>query len=240
MTTLVIDIGNTRIKWALAEQGRLVTPGEAVPHAGIEDLRTAWSRLCPPGAVRYVTTSPGTASTRITALAEALWGITPRRASTPKAGGGIRVAYADPAQMGTDRWLALVGAAARRLLPACVVDCGSAITVDAVNARGEHLGGVILAGLATQQAGLASRTPGLPPIDLGGEPTPLGTSTQAALRGGLILGTASTVEGLYTRMRVLSALDLRLVVTGGDAETLLAHLPAATHARDLVLEGLAR
>lgn len=240
MTTLVVDIGNTRIKWALAEQGRLVAPGEAVPHAGIEDLRTAWSRLCPPEVVRYVTTSPGAASAEIIALTQSLWGLTACRVHTPKEGGSVRVAYPDPAQLGTDRWLALVGAAARRLLPACVVDCGSAITVDAVNVRGEHLGGVILAGLATQQAGLASRTPGLPPIDLGGEPTPLGTSTQAALRGGLILGTASTVEGLYTRMRAFSALDLRLVVTGGDAETLLPHLPAATHVRDLVLEGLAR
>jgi len=239
MPTLVIDIGNTRLKWALAEHGRLLTPGEAIPHAHIQDLRDPWSHLPPPQAVRYVTTSPGTASAELAALSEALWGLTPERAHTPQQGRGIRVAYADPAQMGTDRWLAMAAAAARGLLPACVVDCGSAITVDAVDAHGQHLGGVILAGLATQQQGLASRTPGLPPIDTRGDPTPFASSTQAALRGGLILGTAGAVEGIYTRMSAASALDLRLVLTGGDAETLRPHLPASTHAPDLVLEGLA-
>ncbi|PWG62720.1 type III pantothenate kinase [Spiribacter halobius] len=239
MTTLVIDIGNSRIKWAIADRGHLLAPGEACPHSAIDALHGHWARLPPPTAVRYVTTAPGPISARVTELSQTLWGITPRRVRTPKEGAGIRIAYPDPGQLGTDRWLAMAGAAARGLLPACIVDCGSAITVDAVNPHGHHLGGVILAGLATQQLGLAQRTPGLPPIDVEGELTHLATDTRTGLRSGLVLGTAASVEGLYNRLQAATELDLRLVLTGGDAETLRPHLPASLHAPDLVLEGLA-
>ena len=162
------------------------------------------------------------------------------RVQTPAEGGGIRIAYPDPGQLGTDRWLVMVAARAQGLLPACIIDCGSAITLDVVDEAGLHRGGMILPGLAAQQAGLSQIAPALPEADLNQSAPLLARNTADAVAAGLLQGTAAAVEGLCARFTAETGLDLPTLLTGGDAAHIQPHLQRrATVVADLVLAGLA-
>lgn len=248
MSTLLVDIGNTRVKWALAEAGVLTTPARAAVHAEIDSVFADWASLTvPPSAARLVNVNPGAIAEQVTQWVKQHWERVPELVTTARANAGIEVAYSAPEQLGADRWLAMVAARAHGHLPACIIDVGSATTVDLVHANGQHEGGLILAGLAAQAAGLQAITPGLPVMD---RPGPVdnpeqfecfATSTPAALASGSLRGTAAALDGLIGQARQAVAEPLTVIMTGGDALSLRAFMAEKTEYRpDLVLEGLAR
>ena len=248
LSTLLVDIGNTRVKWALAEAGILTTPARAAPHSKIDSVFAAWTALAsPPSAVRLVNVNPAPVAAQVTQWVRQHWQRESEVVRAAHAGGGIEVAYPVPEQLGADRWLAMVAAQAKGLLPACLIDAGSAITVDVVHADGRHEGGLILAGIAAQAAGLQAITPGLPVMDrpeLVDDPGRIerfATSTPDALAIGSLRGTAAALDGLIAQARQAIDAPLTVVITGGDAPTLRALMVEETdHRPDLVLEGLAR
>ncbi len=145
-----------------------------------------------------------------------------------------------PERVGIDRLLAIWQAsriyAAGRVI---VVDAGSAITIDCASETGEFLGGVIMPGLMLQFDSLARGTDALPaiePPELGDEGAPAlpipATDTVAAIRSGIMLGTAAAIDGLITRS--LAGLPHQVILTGGDARR-LSPLVAHPH---VVLDGL--
>ena len=155
---------------------------------------------------------------------------------------GLHIDYDDPASLGVDRLAA--AAAAHRATPdgraAVVVDAGTALTVDAIDAEGTFCGGVIAPGLRLGLDALSAGTSFLPQIELAATTPLLGKNTADGLRAGALHGSAALVEGLCARMA--SALDgpVALFLTGGDAPLLQPHLAAAhTCDPDLVLRGLA-
>lgn len=248
MSTLLVDIGNTRVKWALAEAGVLTTPARAAPHAEIDSVFSEWAALgSPPSAVSVVNVNPGPIAKQIIQWTAQHWQRVPEVYRSGQADARIEVAYPVPEQLGADRWLAMVAARAHGHLPACIIDAGSATTVDLVHANGQHEGGLILAGLAAQAAGLQAITPGLPVMD---RPGPVdnpeqfecfATSTPAALASGSLRGTAAALDGLIGQARQAVAEPLTVIMTGGDALSLRAFMAEKTEYRpDLVLEGLAR
>ena len=246
MTELLIDIGNSRIKWALATDGELIGPGQALAHTDYQALFTAWVALEPaPQAVRCVSVAADSRLKAIDAWVAEHWGIALDRVRTPAAASqaGLTLAYPQPEQLGADRWLAMRGAQHRGQLPAIIIDAGSAITVDQVDGQGQHYGGLILAGLAAQHAGLQTMTPRLPSLISGAmnEPPPLlATNTADALASGAINGTAAALDQLVTRLAGESVPIPKILMTGGDAPTLAAAMHTPTkHYPDLVLEGLA-
>ena len=240
MTALVIDIGNTRVKWALADRNGLSQPSGAVGHEDVERLFAAWQSLPEaPDQLRLVSVIDRPLVSQIEDWAAQQWGVKTERVQTPAEGGGIRIAYPEPGQLGTDRWLAMVAAHAQGLLPACIIDCGSAITLDVVDEAGLHRGGMILPGLAAQQAGLSQIAPALPEADLN-QPAPLlARNTADAVAAGLLQGTAAAIEGLCARFTAETGLDLPTLLTGGDAALLARYLDldCCLHP-ELVLEGL--
>ena len=241
MSTLLVDIGNTRIKWALARDGRVAGAARAVAHDQLDLLFAEWARLPErPVGVRLVNVQPGPVSAQVTDWLQANWQRAPDIVATPAVGGGITVAYPQFAQLGTDRWLAMVGARAAGYLPACIVDCGSAITVDVVNGDGTHQGGMILAGLAAQQAGLSAVAPALPAVELAPGAPFLTNNTPDALASGHLHGTALGLQAVLRRCFAESTESLTPVFTGGDAPLIARYLELDVRLRpDLVLEGLA-
>ncbi|MEX0383725.1 type III pantothenate kinase [Spiribacter pallidus] len=241
MSELLIDVGNSRTKWILAEGGHVRGAARAVGHDNPTGLFEEWGGLRSlPQRVRGVRVGGGEAVAAIERWVADHWGITPRWIDTPALGGGIRLAYDDPAQLGADRWLAMVGARAANYLPACIVDCGSAITLDGVDSQGRHQGGMILPGLAAQQAGLASVAPSLPTAELATKTPFLTRNTRDALASGHLHGTAMALQGLIRRCMAESAERLTPLLTGGDATLLARYLDMDVRLRpDLVLEGLA-
>ena len=155
---------------------------------------------------------------------------------------GLRIDYDDPARIGVDRLAA--AAAAYRAAPAgqavVVVDAGTALTVDAIDAEGTFRGGVIAPGLRLGLNALSANTSFLPQVELAATTPLLGQNTADGLRSGALHGSAVLVEGLCTRMAAALDSPVAVFLTGGDGPLLHPHI-AAVHTcdPDLVLRGLA-
>lgn len=225
---LVIDIGNTNITLGvyqgdqLGPRWRLATAHDRMPdeyglqflglltHAGIP--LSEISGLCMASVVPgltgklqdtcrdYLQQEPLVVSTGI------------------KTGVRVRVDY--PQGVGADR---VVDAAAVKHLyggPACVVDFGTATTFDAVSVEGDYLGGAIAPGIGIAAEALFTRTAQLPRVNLQRPPGVIGRNTVHAMQSGLVFGYASLVEGMVTRFRAELGAAMKVIATGGLAETM--------------------
>jgi type III pantothenate kinase len=149
----------------------------------------------------------------------------------------VRSGYEDILQLGADRWFAVVAAFEHAGNAVCVVDAGTATTVDLVDAAGQHLGGFILPGVDLMMQSLLDGTGDLArlrdraPAKIVLDP---GKTTGSAMRNGAWLATIGLIEQARTRLPAESA----LVVTGGQGGV-LAELLGAPFNERLVLEGLA-
>jgi pantothenate kinase type III len=151
----------------------------------------------------------------------------------------LRLDYDTPHTLGADRWVGAL-AAWRLHGRAIVVDCGSATTVNLVDADGTFRGGAIAPGLRALAAGMAAVTPALPPPALDAAPSIPPRSTQAAVDTGVMLGWCGLVERLVARTLRASRGPATVVLTGGNAERLVRHgrLHGARLVPDLVHQGL--
>ncbi|HET8700294.1 MAG TPA: type III pantothenate kinase [Nitrococcus sp.] len=239
---LLLDIGNSRIKWACAAGGRLAGCAGALSHEGRmpADLHSLWSALpIPSDGVLAVSVAAPSLEREIDDWVQRYWACKLRRLVTPRMGGGIQIAYSHPAALGADRWAAMVGARHLDLLPACVVDCGTAVTLDAVDGAGRHLGGVIAPGLEAMRRALTERTHRLPAVG-DGHLQILARDTLTGIRSGTMLGLATLIDGLVDRLTESSGLPLQPLLTGGDAPRLFPWFTRCyKQVPDLVLEGLA-
>ncbi len=151
---------------------------------------------------------------------------------------GLRIAYPKPQQLGVDRFLALL-AANQRKQSALIVSVGSALTVDALQANGQHLGGMISATEKIIQNAIGNRFANF--RDLSGSVVGFSDNTADALASGARYMVLGIIEKAWREAsQLLNETNLQLLITGGDAEALLPHLPDNTsYQPTLVLEGLA-
>ena len=231
---LLVDAGNTRVKWAIARDD--AAPGEwiargAVAHADLDTLRAAWGGHAVARAI--VSNVAGAAlGERLAALlpvAPAWFVARPELA-------GLRNRYRDPARLGADRFAAAIGA--RLLAPGqalVVATCGTATTVDALSADGEFLGGMILPGLAMMLGSLARNTAQLPQVAVGTTlPPAFADNTVDAIVSGCIAAQVGAIE------RACRLLPAELcIVSGGAASQLAPALGVPCRMQDnIVLVGL--
>jgi len=238
---LLLDIGNTRVKWGWLEGGQVRAGGVAMHKRDPALILQGWTLAEPPEQLLVVSVAGAELTETALAWARQNWGIEPGllRAGSGAELLGVTTAYRHPDKLGADRWAAAVGAYVASRSAVCVVDCGSAITVDAVDATGKHLGGLIMPGWRLMRAALHFGTAALPLADT--EAVQLfALDTVDAIVSGTMLGAAAMVENLTQRM--LSEMDepAELWLTGGDAAHLLPYLQHEfRHAPGLVLQGLA-
>ena len=239
---LLLDIGNSRIKWAVTE-GRTLARTGAIPHQGDQSipalLAREWDGIRP-DTIHGISVAAPSVWRSLCHWCHAHWRLLPRRITSPPADDVIRIAYADPARLGVDRWAAMTGGRARCSAPFLVIDCGTATTLDLVDESGRHLGGLITAGLDTLRAALGQRAHQLARADAGVVAV-LATDTATAIRSGTLLGQAAALDGLIERIGDASPeLQPVVLMTGGDAADLAARMKRpAYHHPHLVLEGLA-
>jgi len=246
---LLLDIGNSRIKWAVHDGKRLRAP-EAREHHGLPGalLRKLDLPVTDEAWVANVTGAEHEGA--IADAIDAQCGLRAQFARTRRAWSGLRVAYAEPERLGVDRWLAMAAVWIETEKPFCVVNAGTALTYDEVRRAGRHAGGLIAPGLSTALNAVRSSTRfplkaeaavgAAPPTEaLGGRHgrdaygQGLGTDTEACVRQGALYACAGLVE--RAAREVLGA----KILTGGDAETLHPHLGRGWTVRpNLVLEGL--
>lgn len=229
---LLIDAGNTRIKWAVADAGdagRWLRQG-AVARGEAASLAAAWRQAGL--AVERVCVSNVAGQ----ALRETLEGILVQVfgaavavewfASAPERA-GLRNGYRHPGQLGCDRFAAAIGA--RALFPEqelVVATCGTATTIDVVSAQGVFVGGMILPGLATMATSLALSTAQLPQIEaISSQEQPFADNTVDAIVSGCIAAQAGAIEhALDERRRQAPGCPLRCVLAGGAGAVLAPHL----------------
>lgn len=235
MNILLIDAGNTRVKWALADA--TAAPGQwldhgAVLHADLAALGETWRGL--DAACALVSNVAGaTLRAQLVALVGPLpvtWFASAAQLA------GLTNGYRNPAQLGCDRFAAAIGARALHPGQALVVaTCGTATTIDAITADGVFMGGMILPGLALMAGSLAKNTAQLPQVAPGTAlPSTFADNTLDAIVSGCINAQAGAIE------RAVSAHGANgCVVSGGAADYIVPALSIAhTVRKNLVLTGL--
>jgi type III pantothenate kinase len=244
---VLVDIGNTRIKWASLERGRLVSRGSAVHRDSLAAAIAAFDATLPAKPRIIASNVAGEAvAERLEALVAARPGASLELVATSAERFSVRCAYADPSKLGVDRWVAVLAAhhAQRARAAACVLNAGTAVTFDAVDAGGAHLGGLILPGASLLAAALDRHTSDIgrtaPATAVARGLELLGRNTDAAVGHGAWLALGAALDRAVAT--VASALGATPVVylTGGDADALQGWLETRVEVRaDLVLEGLA-
>jgi type III pantothenate kinase len=158
----------------------------------------------------------------------------------PGARSSIRIRYDDPRALGADRLVSLVAAKAKYGAPCLVIDFGTATTFNALDARGDFVGGAIAPGINMAADALHQFTAKLPRIEIAAPPHALATNTRDALRSGIFFGYVGLVEGLVTRLHnEMKEPNARVIATGGMSTLLAADCPPIEIVDpDLALEGL--
>jgi type III pantothenate kinase len=242
----VIDIGNTRLKWAVADARGLTRSGSAVHVTGIDGAVDVLIDALPATvrtALAANVAGPGVAAALTVALRErrsvGLEFVAPAAHAH-----GLRLAYTDPSRLGVDRWLAMLAARAATPGPVCVMQAGTAVTFDAVDGMGRHLGGLIIPGLKLMADALDRNTGRIGPT--AGNVAParglglLGASTDDAVAKGALLATAAALDRAADAVKTELGAAPTVFLTGGDAERLATWLETPTRfSADLVLAGLA-
>ncbi|MBS63777.1 type III pantothenate kinase [Salinisphaera sp.] len=228
---LLVDIGNTRCKWALARDTTLVETG-VVSRADAEDWTAALPQ-CPVESIHVSSVAQPEALSRLRAFAAEL-GVDLSAAESKARFAGLTNAYREPERLGVDRWMACIAAQADAGGSVLVADAGTALTLDFVDANGAHQGGLITPGVATMRGALRRQTQLRPTVEHAA-PVWLACDTDSAIAAGTLRSAISLLDS--------AALELapdRLVLTGGGAPELARHLARPWALRPhLVLEGLA-
>lgn len=236
---LLVDIGNSRIKWALQDGARWLSGAPRDIDADWADLFAGlWSELARPEAVAAVCVAGDQAEAAFAGWVAERWQRELRYLRAERAAYGLRNSYYDADQLGDDRWAALIGA---RTLAAGVlgaIDCGTAITLDIVDAGGEFRGGLIIPGFDLAERALPSRTARI------GERSQavtglLGRSTAECVTNGVHHATLGGVAHIKAAIESEFSEKVTWFMTGGAAPRVIAALGQPIHHEpDLVLKGL--
>jgi type III pantothenate kinase len=237
---LLIDIGNSRLKWGLnAKDSAQIIAGEPMLHS-LDDFQSQlfdqWSKIEPPQNIAISSVAENQTLEKVMAIARRFW---PQariiNAKSSKQALGVVNAYQNAEKLGVDRWVTLLALRKHYPLPVYVVDCGTAITVDALDNQGLHLGGLIAPGLKLMQQSLAQGTQNLELIESLNH-MKLENTTDSAISSGTLMAAVGLIELLVRQQGE----EFKLLLTGGDAPLLTEHLTVqAVIEPNLVLMGLA-
>ena len=223
MSFLAIDIGNTRLKWALYAQPQPGAPMLAHGAVFLETIDTLaekdWRSLPAPHSMLGSVVAGDVVRRRVEEQME-LWDIDARWVVPSAHEAGVVNGYDHPNRLGADRWAALVGARARavaggRPRPALVVMVGTAVTVDALDTEGRFLGGLILPGFGLMLRALEMGTAGLKVPT--GEVVDFPTNTSDALMSGGANAIAGAIERQHRQLVRRTGAEPLLLMTGGAA-----------------------
>lgn len=198
---LLVDLGNTRVKWRLEDGAGPVASGalaHAAPDFG-EAVHSAWRDLKAPRELVLACVGPESArEILLDVAAEVFPAARVREARTAARFGDVCIAYAEPSRFGVDRFLALVAAHRRAPRDQLIVGIGTALTVDALGADGRHHGGLIAPSPALMQQALVGATAGIRPTGPGAI-VELAADTADAIMGGTWQAAAGLVERVLAR-----------------------------------------
>lgn len=221
MTFLAIDVGNTRLKWALYDRPHTQANVLAQGAEFLENIETLaegpWASLPVPDYMLGCVVAGDAVKRRVQEQME-LWDVAPQWVVSSTEEAGVSNGYDHPTRLGSDRWVAMIGARHRLMLkgeakPLVVVMVGTAVTVEALDQHGKFLGGLILPGHGIMLRALESGTAGLHVPT--GEVRPFPTNTSDALTSGGTYAIAGACERMVQHLRDHTGMEPACVMTGG-------------------------
>lgn len=229
MSDYLFDLGNTRLKWAQAESPAEV---QASAHEGARIVlpsevcgEVAWLASVAPDALRTELLS------QLSARFKRVHCVAPQ-----KSFGDLTLGYADPRQLGVDRFLSLLACVPVQV-PTLVVSVGTALTLDAILPSGRHLGGLIAPAPDLMRASLQQVSNRL--TATGGEVTDFAGNTLDGTASGCEWAAVALIENRWRTLAQQSGAQAQCLLHGGGAKALARHLPDARLSSNLVLQGLA-
>lgn len=234
---LLIDAGNSRIKWMFGDE----VPGiiEAVSYKTDWKLKLyrSWHLLPEPEAIALSSVNNPEIEAAVIKQAKALWNKDVKVFVAQKhTNHTLTVAYDKPETLGTDRYLAMLGARSLTKDPLCVVGCGTAITLDAVDGDGRHLGGMILPGIRLAENALLQNTQKLVPMRW--TPNPLGNDTASCIGAGIHHALPAGVDHIIDELETQHGYYFKRFAFGGDAQILFGNRPTYRIEPDLMFGGM--
>lgn len=232
---LQMDVGNSSAKWRLVNDGCVVARGK---YSADDDRSRQLLLACTdqPGQIWISSVAAPEAESALAAMLLDMWGVEPWFARTRARSGSLLNSYEDASRMGVDRWLVMLAARQRGAERFCVIDAGSALTIDLVDASGQHEGGYIIPGPALMERALLLDTDRVRFEEQVGYGLSPGSSTAEAVRHGIALAQAGAVALAIDRVAMA---PLSLFFCGGGGELLMDLLDrGGNYEPDLVFEGL--
>jgi type III pantothenate kinase len=231
---LLLDVGNSRCKWALVQGGVWVRQGVA-GNTEWAALQGEFATLPPPARVLVSNVAGEAMAQRLRAIC-AGWAAPLEFVTARAEQCGVRNNYQQPERLGSDRWLALIAAWSRVRSACLVVNCGTATTIDALSAQGEFLGGLILPGVSLMRHSLATNTAQL--LAEQGTVQDFPRNTADAIHSGMLRATVGAVRHQFGLLQARSD-KVGCLLGGGAAAVVQPHLDLPLERVDnLVLEGL--
>lgn len=222
MKRILVDIGNSRFKSVLEEDGKL-TPLETFAWHDVflnEVLSKVWLEPLngeAPDSIHVSNVAGDRLLPNLDAWCCATWGQKPIALKSTAEFKGLKNGYKEPGTLGVDRWAAMIGARVQYSGALCVVDSGTATTVDVVNTDGQFIGGAILPGIYTMRRSLGKYTAALFAAD--GDISPFSDNTASGIAGGTGYASVGAIERLIDEA-VKAVGPLTTVITGGEARVL--------------------
>ncbi len=227
---LLLDGGNSRLKWAWVENGTFATVGSA-PYRDLSPLGAEWAEKAD-GNVRIV----GCAVCGESKKAQVQEQLARKIEWLPSSAQalGIRNHYRHPEEHGSDRWFNALGSRRFSRNACVVVSCGTAVTVDALTDDGHYLGGTIMPGFHLMKESLAVRTANL--NRPAGKRYPFPTTTSNAIASGMMDAVCGSVMMMHCRLKEKNGEDkpVDVIITGGGAAKVAEALPPAFLAENTV------
>jgi len=236
----MIDIGNTNLKWAWLRDGK-VSGIQSSSHGQKDTTLLAencWGQAQAAERVVMANVASRLLGKGIMEWISESWGVDVELVHTTATAFGVTNAYAIPEHLGVDRWLTLLAVHNETPAPVCVVDCGTAITIDVMDNHGHHLGGLILPGFDLMREALLDQTH-IPRVGRIESTDILGTDTAGAVSSASVHAAAALVDRVMENISHRSGQRPALVLTGSDATRLKSVLAIPCDVSlDLVMKGL--
>ncbi|UXI67798.1 type III pantothenate kinase [Tahibacter amnicola] len=237
---LLVDLGNSRLKWAWAE-GDTLTVGEPVDHSRPlqPQLEVLWRQAPPIGRALVASVARPRLEAELAQAIHACVGVEPEFIASAASACGVHSAYATPEKLGVDRFVAMIALHARAAVPVVLASVGTALVLDALDADGRHGGGLIAPSPMLMQEALLGATARVSASSTA-LTVEMAADTEDAVRSGCWLAAAALVERFYATAAARMAHPPVLVIAGGAAAELapLVRVPSRIEP-DLVLRGLA-
>ncbi len=246
MSALLLDVGNSRLKWGVLDDRHIRRTGHISQQQIHEQGLTALTSKLPRRVETVLVSNVAGSSfaTRLSGVLGLHCNADVHFARVEREACGVSNAYRQPRRLGVDRWMAIIAAWAEAQAACLVVDAGTAVTLDAVNDDGQHLGGQILPGVTLMADVLASRTSDIPTMQRRAvrqarDVRMFARSTADSVRHGAMNAVVGAIERAVDVMAG-SGMEPSLFLTGGDASRILDALgKESLHRPHLVLQGLA-